>query len=80
MMPRRVGAVAAAPWHSSQTESKISAPALTSPETAVPVDVAAAGEDWAIAFQARIELAAQIAVSKEAAVSDLLAVNMQLAP
>src|SRR5580692_10454952 len=78
MMPRRLGAVAAAPWHSSQTESKISAPELASPEMAVPVEPAALPGDWAIAFQARIAPAAmEIAASKRPVLSAFLTLNIQ---
>src|SRR5271163_151089 len=86
MMPRRVGAVAAAPWHSSQTESKISAPALTSPDMAVvaePVapDPVAPGGVWAIAFQARIALAAMgIVASKKRGLRGFLTWSIQFVP
>src|SRR5580698_2992853 len=78
IMPRSVGAVAAAPWHSSHTESKSSAPALTSPIMATS---ASREGDWARAFHARIALAAtEIAASRKAEWCGFLTVNIRFAP
>src|SRR5580704_3863766 len=78
MIPRSVGAVAAAPWHSSHTESKSSAPALASPEGPVSAVLAVLAGDWARAFQATALAEIKIAASRKTVCC--LSVNIRFVP